>query len=97
VIVETRTQIFISEGYNTGAIFAYQKSGVEKPVFDALCYDQLQFLECVLASPAAAMGYCSKMGKWDISKIKGRGYQYGSGYGCKQGIETGGTGHALCK
>ena len=52
--------------------------------------------KCTLASPSAAKAACSSMGQWDIAKIQGTNSQYGPGYGCKQAVEKGGIGHALC-
>ncbi|GEM_PF-4727194 len=52
--------------------------------------------KCKLATPGQAKGYCNRMGRWDIAKIQGTASQYGPGYGCKQAVEGGGIGHALC-
>jgi hypothetical protein len=53
--------------------------------------------KCHLVDSAAAKHFCPRMGQWDIAKINGKLSQYGPGYGCKQAIEGGGIGHALCK
>jgi len=47
--------------------------------------------EIKLADPTEAATYCNMMGEYDIAAIAGEPgmSQYGHGYQCKQGIETG--------